>query len=56
MLTPQTLWRQKSLAIVPCSHVPQGFIDAKMDDEEDRSYFNQLQKEALAVSIRSVVS
>jgi hypothetical protein len=46
----------RSLAIVPRSHIPRGFIDSNMDDEEDGSYFDRLQKGALAASVRSVVS
>jgi hypothetical protein len=46
----------RSLAIVPRSHIPRGFIDSNMDDEEDGSYFDRLQKDALAASVRSVVS
>jgi hypothetical protein len=44
------------LAIVPRSHIPRGFIDSNMDDEEDGSYFDRLQKDALAASVRSAVS
>ena len=44
------------MAIVPRSHISRGFLDADMDDEEDGSCFDRLQKEALAASIRSVVS
>jgi hypothetical protein len=44
------------LAIVPRSHISRGFLDSNMDDEEDGSYFDRLQKDALAASIRSVVS
>jgi hypothetical protein len=44
------------LAIVPRSHIPRGFIDSNMDDEEDGSYFDRLQKDALGASVRSVVS
>jgi len=45
----------RALAIVPRSQVPQGFLDANMDDEEDGSLFDKLQKQALAASIRSAV-
>jgi len=44
------------LAIVPRSHIPRGFLDSDMDDEEEGSYFDRLQKDALAASVRSVVS
>lgn len=46
----------RSLAIVPRSHISRGFIDSNMDDEEDGTYFDRLQKDALAASVRSVVS
>jgi len=46
----------RSLAIVPRSQVLRGFLDADMDDEEDGSYFDKLQKVALEASVRSAVS
>ena len=44
------------MAVVPRSQIPRGFIDSNMDDEEDGSHFDRLQKVALAASVRSVVS
>lgn len=44
-----------SLAIVPRDDHPQGYIDAELDDEEDGTYWDKLQKVTLAASIRSTV-
>jgi hypothetical protein len=44
-----------SLAIVPRDDHPQGYIDAELDDEEDGTYWDKLQKVTLAASIRSMV-
>ena len=46
----------RSLAIVPREDHKQGFIDADMDDLQEGTYFDQLQKVTLAASIRSSVS
>jgi hypothetical protein len=44
-----------SLAIVPREDHAQGYIDAELDDEEDGTYWDKLQKVTLAASIRSSV-
>jgi len=44
-----------SLAIVPREDHKQGFIDAELDDMEDGTYWDELQKATLAASIRSSV-
>lgn len=45
-----------SFAIVPRDDHKQGFIDAELDDEQDGTYWDSLQKVTLAASIRSSVS
>lgn len=46
----------RSLSIVPRSGAKCGFIDANLDDYEDGSYFEHLQRVALAASPRTAVS
>ena len=44
-----------SFAIVPREDHAHGYIDAELDDEEDGTYWDKLQKVTLAASIRSSV-
>ena len=44
-----------SLAIVPREDHKEGFIDAKLDDEQDGTYWDKVQKVTLEASIRSSV-